>query len=164
MSLDRKISVRILGGCLIAGLWLGCGDGTESAPAGGSDTTAAVGRSETVEVFTIEDEQGGSVDVRMLGASDVPEGLADDVPVFPGASSSGALEMPGEASFVSLVSSNPSGEEVFAFYQAQLPEQGWAVSSVNKGQRTLVATKSGRKLTLNVSEIDGRTEIGLMSE
>lgn len=148
MRIERSMAMRTGLGGLCAVLFLAlafaaCGSGDEAAPGGGAKAKN-------------KNLSAAERDAKVGGTGAVPKSL--DVPVFPGAVSTGYIEMAGQGTMVTFTTEQPR-DEVIAYYLQELANQGWTVDQ--KG-RAINAKKAGKTAMINVLTAKDGTEIGVL--
>lgn len=88
----------------------------------------------------------------------VPDDFPKDVPLYPGATPGDSLAIPGGAA-VAIFNSDDSVETVLAFYEKQLPEQGWSIQNAREGM--VSANKGKRTVTVAVEAREAGSEIAV---
>lgn len=128
----------------------------------------------------IKEETGQDADVQMdedgmevktddgtaTFGGDVPADWPSDVPVYEGAkvqytaSTNPANGRPGN---MMVLQSTDASDDVYAFYQQALVDNGWTVESQANaaGANTLVAKKEGRTVSLLVTPVQDATAISI---
>jgi hypothetical protein len=146
--------VALIGLAAALPLALACGgeDSTPAESAGGSGDAAQI------EIPEVEIPEDVPVEVTM-GA--MPEGYPSDLPTYPGATPTSSMLVPGGTGMLVLSSKQPA-DAVFAFYQKELPAQGWSVDEVVEDAMVVKASKGDRAATVKIGSAADATEIAII--
>lgn len=153
-SSGKTLGIVLATGLATAGLACGAGEEEPTAPtatptpAAGSPTPAA--------------PQAGSAEIEQT-VGELPKAYPSDLPVYPGADPENSMLIAGMGGIVTFAT-DASPEEVFGYYQEQLPEQGWSIESTSENPKRIRASKGDRRVNLSTQTREDGTEISLAIE
>ena len=101
-------------------------------------------------------------DVQITDEGVLPPEFPTDVPTYPGASPAGGLAIPGD--MMSSFQTKDSVEDVYEFYRAELPKQGWTIVGESDNRGHLRAEKSGRTADIRLGRGKSGTDIAVIIE
>jgi hypothetical protein len=134
---------------LTATALIGCGSGSESADSPGGQMPVAS-----------TSARSGAGQAEIPDPGQLPSGFPADVPLYPRAETEQGFADRAGSQFVTF-NTGDSVDKVHAFYVEQLENEGWSVTAYPRNDTRLGATKGDRVLTVMMSAVGGRTEIGL---
>jgi hypothetical protein len=112
--------------------------------------------------YTGETEAGESFSAQIGGDVELPGLFGSDVPAYPGAVPTSAMETGGGTAIAAL-DSDAGVDDITDFYREQLSGNGWSIQSeYNLGRgKFLTATKDGRRLMVNAEGMDQGSRVTL---
>jgi hypothetical protein len=107
-------------------------------------------------------ETGESFSAQIGGDVELPASFGSDVPGFPGATATSAMETVGGTAIAAL-DTEADQDDIVDFYREQLGSKGWEIVDENEiGRGTfLTATKDDRRLVVNTEGRDKGSRITL---
>jgi hypothetical protein len=93
-------------------------------------------------------------------AVDTADLIPSSFPIYPGAEEGQMMNAGGSA--VAQYLTDDSVDEVYTFYAAELPKQGWEIQQDLAASKRIIASNQGRGLSVALIRIDDKTEIGVM--
>jgi hypothetical protein len=106
-------------------------------------------------------EKGTTVDVEVTGPGALPSSFPADIPPYPGAEASGGMSVPGQPMAVQF-ESNDGAQQIYDFYLAQLPSNGWQITEEHSDDHRLKAIKASREVSVVLHGAGGKTQVGIM--
>lgn len=129
-----------------------CG-GEESTPApaaeGGDAAKIEIPEGEAVPDAPVQIETG-----------QMPEGYPADLPTYPGAEPTSSMLAGGTGLLV--LSSKEPADAVFAFYEKELPAQGWSVDEAAADMMRIQTSKGKQSATIKIGSAADHTEIAIV--